>query len=116
MLGLFVTQKQASVLKDLGFKESCFGYYVDLELKLVTLTAGLNDPHSPIISAPLKSQAIQFLLKKLGPYVNINIFDDESGSWLFFLLKDIKFNSLEEAIDLGIAELQRRNNAKSKLL
>ena len=102
---LFTTYDQASALKKLGFNEPCIAFYNKKEL---IFTHGI-DPHFIFkknsdlwdsTSAPLKQQAIMFLLNKCddmhGAELSIEYFGDESG-----ILKNYggKFNSLSEAID-----------------
>lgn len=103
----FLNYTQSLALKELGFNEPCIAFY-NSKKALTFHTHGI-DPHfifkknsdiwdSP--SAPLKQQAILFLLNKCddlhGAELSIEYFGDESG-----ILKNYggNFNSLTQAID-----------------
>jgi hypothetical protein len=61
----FVTYEQALALKDLGFNEPCFSFYIDVDNFLYTnqkwLNYNLNDKR---ISAPLYQQAFRWFREK----------------------------------------------------
>ena len=98
----FVTYDQAVALKELGFKEFCFGFYDDISKIFYQIHshASSNNDVKNITIAPLKQQAIIFLLNKCddlhGAELSIEYFGDESG-----VLKNYggNFTSLTQAID-----------------
>lgn len=78
MKDLFCTFEQSKKLKELGFKERCFGAYKILEDEYIfsskegDLILGLDvdKNHSFVIKAPLKSQAFIFIREKYGLDIN----------------------------------------------
>ena len=114
----FVTYDQALALKDLGFIEPCFAYYgmdniedkifFDIDPDDGELTS-LNQNqffYSNLsvfgrVSAPLKQQAILFLLNKCdedGTDTRIEYFGDESGD----IDRNLGFGTLYDAIQILI--------------
>ena len=102
----FVTYNQAVALKELGFDEPCM-FVHDTWGNTKNWTEDGEGEHrnsdknaSIYYSAPLKQQAILFLLNKCddlhGAELSIEYFGDESG-----ILKNYggNFNSLSQAID-----------------
>ncbi len=80
----FVPYEQALALKELGFDEPCFGYYVplldntqELEIKLIQTNG------NKIVIAPLYQQAFSFLLNIIKD-VSITYWNDESGNLKYF--------------------------------
>jgi hypothetical protein len=71
----FVPQTQALALKELGFDESCFGYYnvhnQELIEDLSNNRTGNND--SRWVSAPLYQQAFRWFREKYGHYSEIRV-------------------------------------------
>ena len=108
----FVTYDQALALKELGFDEPCFGWYEHNGNFYYCYQEGLvpPSPSKKLIKgcclAPLKQQAILFLLNKCdnlhGGELSIEYFSDESG-----ILNNygLPFKSILEAIDklIGLA-------------
>lgn len=69
MLEEFVPYEQALRLKELGFDEPCFGYYVDRSIDLEwTFTDSIHFSHKESILAPLYQQAFRWLLNKHNLY------------------------------------------------
>ena len=80
----FIPYEQALALKELGFDEPCFGYYVplldntqELEIKLIQTNG------NKIVIAPLYQQAFSFLLNIIKD-VSITYWNDESGNLKYF--------------------------------
>ena len=59
----FVTYEQALALKELGFNEECFGYYVITTL-LITTDNVYDSKEIPTIKAPLKQQVFRWFREK----------------------------------------------------
>jgi hypothetical protein len=59
----FVTYEQALALKELGFNEECFGYYVITTL-LITTDNVYDSKEIPVIKAPLKQQVFRWFREK----------------------------------------------------
>lgn len=121
-------------LKELGFDESCFGYYVDGELRGVNLgleelggvkpyykrfefhticNSDINNTEKPVVTAPTFSQAFKWFRDKYGLFIrsdfDVNYLDklDEFQTTYFFsILK------MEESL-VGFKPLGRLNNEKS---
>lgn len=78
----FVIYEIALKLKELGFEEYCLAYYDNnKELKIFNNC----QEYYRSIKAPLWQQAIDFLIKKLTfyyPNIRIQIYSDNSGSWI----------------------------------
>jgi hypothetical protein len=95
----FLNYTQSLALKELGFNEPCLGYYIAGQL-LISNDIIYNSTDIPVIKAPLKQQAILFLLNKCddlhGAELSIEYFGDESG-----ILKNYggNFTSLTQALD-----------------
>jgi hypothetical protein len=109
----FVTYDQAVALKELGLDKPCFVYYNPNGVFMWKILCSDEDNDHTLsikdimehkaegyIEAPLKQQAILFLLNKCddlhGAELSIEYFGDESG-----ILKNYggNFNSLSQAID-----------------
>ena len=73
----FVTYEQSLALKDLGFDEPCFSFYIDVDKFLYTnqkwLNYNLNDKR---ISSPLYQQAFRWFREKHGLCNFINFSGD----------------------------------------
>jgi hypothetical protein len=67
----FVTYEQALALKELGFNEECFGYYVITTL-LITTDNVYNSKEIPVIKAPLKQQVFRWFREKYELYYRIS--------------------------------------------
>jgi len=99
----FVTYEQALALKELGFNEPCLAKFIDtscgfkLDLRPIICTIIRIQEDCP---APLKQQAIMFLLNKhdelYGAEASIEYFGDESGS----INRHLGFGTLWDAIEI----------------
>ena len=70
----FIAYSEALALKELGFDEDCFGYYVNAELDLTWKFSDCSlyqDTHISIL-APLYQQAFRWFRKKYGLQSYIN--------------------------------------------
>jgi hypothetical protein len=104
----FVTYEQALALKELGFDEACFAKYTSNRLLLSINWSNVwcENINESEIYAPLKQQAIKFLLNMCDNLhdgeLSIEYFSDESG-----ILNNygLPFKSILEAIDklIGLA-------------
>jgi hypothetical protein len=75
----FVTYEQALALKELGFDEPCFSFYIDVDKFLYTNQKWLDyNLNSRRISAPLYSQAFRWFREKHGLHANINSVADST--------------------------------------
>jgi len=72
----FIPYEQALELKELGFNEECFGYYVGNEL-ITSINDIFNTTEILIISAPLYQQAFRWFREKkiFGAVVPIDDWD-----------------------------------------
>jgi len=61
----FILYPEALALKELGFDEPCFGYYVAGQL-LITTDRVYNSTDIPSFKAPTYSQAFRFFREKYG--------------------------------------------------
>ena len=97
----FVPYELAIQLKELGFDEPCFAWYVDEEsilgideVRFDTIkTYHFNNTHS--VSAPLYQQAFRWIYRKLNDEIGcMPIVDDKQIilSYLNNLIKDLKKN------------------------
>lgn len=81
----FVTYKIALKLKELGFDSECFGNYKgNGELSIVHSNIHYCNNLNKIL-APLWSQALSFVFKKLEfyyPTLHLDLYSDDSGMWL----------------------------------
>ena len=108
----FTPYEEALELKELGFNEQCFGYYVGNEL-ITSINEILNSTDLLIISAPLYQQAFKFLREKL---INKIVVSDR-GDYIegnFTLLPLIFLNKYEirvmaESVSYYIDETWGRN-------
>jgi len=95
MKHLFVPYELAIILKEKGFKESCFGVYYNKDGDVRKIT------YSEYGDAPLYQQAFDWIFKKLDfmyPYMSIEMFSDGSGMW-YHPADDGKDNKLEIDFD-----------------
>ena len=93
----FIPYEQALALKELGFDEPCFGYYLDEKLNIFHSTS-VNDRinsktieifRSDVITSPTFSQAFRFFREKYNLIPNIHsIYSDETHTeikfWFWF--------------------------------
>lgn len=109
MEDLFITYDQAVTLKELGFDEPCFGFFIETGEWIPASysregTVYPSNSHLLVgwVSAPLKQQAIMFLLNKSDDLdeteTSIEYFGDESGS----INRHIGFGTLNDAIQILI--------------
>jgi hypothetical protein len=75
----FVSYEQALALKELGFDEECFGYYVITTL-LITTDNVYDSKEIPVIKAPLKQQVFRWFREKYEAYATITT---ETGEGLY---------------------------------
>jgi len=75
MEDLFVTYEQALSLKELGFNESCFGFYDDIDKQFYQIhsQASSSNDVKNITKAPLKQQAFKWFWVYF--HLSHNIFD-----------------------------------------
>ena len=84
----FVPYDESLALKELGFDEDCFGYYVNAELDLTWKFSDCSlyqDTHISIL-APLYQQAFRWLYQKLDIERGVMPLDIESQQ---LLLKEL---------------------------
>ena len=97
----FVPYNLAKQVKQLGFKQECFGYYIDVEVSNPFLVKNIisDDQGGYFTLAPLWQQAFSFLLKKLKDY-RISYWDDDSGHISYSGISDWEetFDSREECL------------------
>lgn len=107
----FVTYEQALSLKELGFDEPCLMVYnykkqVILNNK-IPYKERTNQPNPYLCVAPLKQQAIMFLLNKCdedGTETSIEYFGDESGN----INRHLLFDTLNSAIQILIEIVKKQ--------
>lgn len=87
----FVSYGQAFKLKELGFKEECLASYGHAGKRLII--------------APLKQQAIEFLINKMDG-CQITYYGEGCGIVTFFELDPIPFNSVKHLINILIRQLK----------
>ena len=107
----FVTYEQARALKELGFDEPCFGYYVDGELRGINLgieelggiepyyqrfgfhtlsNHNIDNPNKIVVTAPLYQQAFRWFIEKHGLLHDITLtlnINDELESFYILIHK-----------------------------
>jgi hypothetical protein len=101
----FVPYELALRLKQLGFNESCFGWYADeTHLSIRPQYIQPNDPNNVYnwCLAPTFSQAFRWFREKYKLYLNIESQKNESGFWVYITnntdyLLDIETKTYEEA-------------------
>ncbi len=97
----FVIYSHALFLKELGFNEPCFGYY-DNGVFIFWYDSKQENELLLNCTAPLKQQAIKFLLNywddEQGSDSCIEYFGDESGS----INRHLGFGTLTDAIQILI--------------
>ena len=121
----FVTYEQAVKLKELGFDGKCIGFFYtddsenfkknkfDYRKKFVIDFSDeddymVNSDKTHYVSAPLKQQAILFLLNKCdedGNDTRIEYFGDESGD----IDRDLGFGTLWDAIQILISLIEAKS-------
>jgi hypothetical protein len=119
----FTTYEQALVLKELGFDEPCFGYYVDGELRGINLgmeelggikpyyqkfgfhtlsNHDIDNPSKIVITAPLYQQAFRWFREKYK--LDSWVYKSRDYAYFYSILRDsrylspsIEFKTYEEA-------------------
>ena len=106
----FVPYVLSKQIKQLGFNEECFGYYVDVEVANPFLVINrISDTQGGYFTlAPLWQQAFSWCLKKLEDY-NITYWYDESGHITYSLIDDCEydFNSKEDCLNKLLKLIKR---------
>jgi hypothetical protein len=108
----FVTYEVALALKELGFDEECFGYYVITTL-LITTDNVYDSKEIPVIKAPLKQQVFRWFREKYNYNHSIIFHKHPFGTndyQYMILLEDdeyveVNFNTYEEAENACIDKL-----------
>jgi hypothetical protein len=105
----FVTYEQALALKELGFDEECFGYYVITTL-LITTDNVYDSKEIPTIKAPLKQQLFRWFREKYE--LSSWIYNSNSDRYFYTILKNGRIvrdnetrNTYEEAENAAIDKL-----------
>jgi hypothetical protein len=84
----FIPYKQTLELKELGFDEPCYGYYVELKNPQEgLLKIGLNDD---FLQAPTFSQAFRWFREKYSLHADIgeeSDWEENNESWSFDIYK-----------------------------
>jgi hypothetical protein len=115
----FATYEQAFKLKELGFDEPCLGWFMkinplgkefrpDIKFDKVLNQNQVSVFGNKNCSAPLKQQAISFLLNKCdedGTETSIEYFGDESGS----VNRHLGFGTLWDAIQILISLIEDKS-------
>ena len=116
---LFVSYEIANELKQLGFNEGCFGFYnkkkliqrnmyqynEDYNIKMVLDDFMINHLNDIDCLAPLKSQALNYVMQKLEKIYNLiylEISSDGSGSYNGSQCQLAHFDNWDDAIHKGI--------------
>ena len=110
----FIPYEQALVLKELGFDEPCFGYYVDVEVANPFLVINrISDTQGGYFTlAPLYQQAFRWFRERYQ--IEPEIISDMMGYVCFIIdrNKPLKmrlnpsniFQTYEEALEIGLLE------------
>jgi hypothetical protein len=111
----FVPYQQALELKELGFDEPCFGYYVNNELRGINLgieelggkepyyqrfdfhtisNHDIDNPNKIVVTAPLYQQAFRWFREKHKLH---SIFEHDSDNYYYVIqgVNDIDFNTID---------------------
>jgi hypothetical protein len=94
----FIPYEQALTLKELGFNEECFGYYVITTL-LITTDNVYDSKEIPVIKAPLYQQAFRWFRDNHDLVHRIN---RDGGYWICAILDlydEEDQGAIEEFID-----------------
>jgi len=114
----FCSYEQSLALKELGFDEECFGWFMKVNplgkefLPSIMFDKVLNQKQVSVFGgenclAPTKQQAIMFLLNKCdedGTETSIEYFGDESGS----INRHLGFGTLWDAIQILIEIVKKK--------
>ena len=103
----FVPYEQALALKELGFDEPCFGYYInESKVLMVTSEKDINyltgTSNTTFISAPLYQQAFRWFREKYNLFGQVNIhtyfiYDISNGEFTMINQYDKLTKNYEEA-------------------
>jgi len=120
----FVTYEQAVALKELGFDEECFGYYVITTL-LITTDNVYNSKEIPVIKAPLKQQVFRWFREKYNQnsFIELVYQDRLKFDYVLYVNKkeeecenygDGPFNTYDEAENACIDKLIKTAKQQDK--
>ena len=107
----FIPYEQALELKELGFNEPCFGFYIASQL-VMTSDNVYNSSDIPVYKAPLYQQAFRWFREKYGLYSTIifRVSMEDNNEYWDWLIKGEEvvyrhFNTYEEAEDACLIKL-----------
>jgi len=119
----FIKYEQALALKELGFGEEYFGYYVITTL-LITTDNVYDSKEIPTIKAPLKQQVFRWFRERYSSQCDIWQYEDDLSFAFSVKIKfkgmdaEIGFKTYEEAenacIDKIISICKQQNNDTRK--
>jgi hypothetical protein len=122
----FVPYEQAINLKELGFNESCFGYYINGYLQGINLgmeelggkkpyyqrfgfhtitPSDIEDPFNLVVVAPLYQQTFDWFLEKYNIFAETTLWGDGIG--YMSSIKEIRQEEFKVVYDLGLATPNR---------
>ena len=101
----FVSYEIALALKELGFDEECFGYYVITTL-LITTDNVYDSKEIPTIKAPLKQQVYRWFRDKYSSQCDIWQYEDNL-SFAF----SVKINFKRMDAEIGFKTYEEAENA-----
>ena len=104
----FVTYKQSLALKELGFDEPCFGFYIASQL-FVTSDSVYNSSDIPVCKAPLYQQAFKWFREKHGLYTEIFVDDDKTFG--FLISSFIEEGRVDKPIHRGFSTYEESEQA-----
>ena len=112
----FISYEQALALKELGFDEPCFSFYIDVDKFLYTNQKWLDyNLNSKRISAPLYQQAFKWFREKHGLYTEIFVDDDKTFG--FLISSFIEEGRVDKPIHRGFSTYEEVESAcLSKLI
>jgi hypothetical protein len=103
MIEEFVPYELALELKQLGFKETCFGWFADSYLRIGAIVEGKHVQGEGETLAPTYAQAFRWFREKYDLYINITKYNDENDTQdkFYYYISDgymrEEFNTYEEA-------------------
>jgi len=101
----FLPYEQALALKELGFDESCIGWYVSEEYGLEIGAVIKSDLLRDAILAPLYQQAFRWFLDNYGLFAETTLWGDGIG--YVSSIKEIRQENFREVYNLGLATPNR---------
>ena len=136
MTHLFVPYEQALELKELGFNETCFGWFRSTLIPsnftefFLETEFGMNESPSDWVnsnlldkacSAPLYQQAFSFLLKRISESsvaISITYFDDESGNLKYsgHVVPFYDFDNRNECLSILIEIAKKQKEYESNII